>query len=561
MIRRHTSLILLLSMLGLVVAPVSAGKARQENHEAEKVDLAAIQKIKDEALKHSQVMDILSYLSDVYGPRLTGSPNVRAAQEWTEARLKSWGVDNVHLESWGPFGRGWSLSGFSADVVSPQYIPLIAYPKAWSPSTNGTVKGEPVYLDAKTEADLAKYQGKLHNAIVLISPPAAIKAHWDPQATRQSDEHLLELANSSPPAEGRGPRFPPPTAEQKAARELELAKWRMCYSEGAALVLDAARGDGGTIFVQQVTIPAPLDTPFDKRPRPWAQDAPAIVPQVAVAAEHYDRMIRMIERGVHLTLAINISSRYYDDNPMSDNLIAEIPGTDLKDQVVMLGGHFDSWHSATGATDNGAGSAVAIEAIRILKTLGLQPRRTIRLALWTGEEEGLLGSRAYVEQHFGRRILASGESFFSNQPSATPPKFELKPEQATVSAYFNLDNGSGKIRGVYMQGNEAVRPIFREWLEPFKDMGASTLSMANTGGTDHLSFDAVGIPGFQFIQDPLEYGTRTHHSNMDLYDRAQEEDLEQAAAIMASFVYNAAMRSGKLPRKPLPGQAGSVAAR
>jgi Zn-dependent M28 family amino/carboxypeptidase len=268
----------------------------------------------------------------------------------------------------------------------------------------------------------------------------------------------------------------------------------------------------------------------------------------------------MIQKGAHLTLDINIQSRFYDDDPMQYDVVAEIPGTDLKDQVVMLGGHFDSWHSGTGATDNGAGSAVAMEAIRILQSLGIKPRRTIRIGLWTGEEEGLLGSRGYVDAHFGKRIDPERRPGAPDQANATPPRFELKPEQSKISGYFNLDNGTGKVRGVYLQGNEAIAPIFREWLKPFRDMGAATLTAENTGGTDHLSFDAVGIPGFQFIQDPIEYGSRTHHSNMDVYDRIQEEDMKQAATIMAAFVYNTAMRDEQLPRKPLPGQVGAPAA-
>jgi carboxypeptidase Q len=527
---------------------------------SEKVDLETINKIKEEGLHHSRVMEILSYLSDVYGPRLTGSPNVKSAQDWTEKQLTAWGLQNVHLEAWGPFGRGWTLTGFSANVIAPQYLPIIAYPKAWSPSTNGAVRGKPVYLDAKTDADLEKYKGTLKGRIVLLDGVRPVKAHFEALGNRLTDEQLLALADAPPPGDGGGFRRPNFTPEQRAQQELLMKKWQMCYSEGAAVVLDPSRGDGGTIFVQQVTIPAPVDTPFDRRPRPWAKDAPPIVPQVSVAVEHYNRIIRMIEKGVPVELELNIASSYNDQDPMGYNVIAEIPGTDLKDQVVMLGGHFDSWQAGTGATDNGAGSAVALEAVRILQTLGIKPRRTIRIGLWTGEEEGLLGSRGYVSQHFGNRIDppragGPGGPGGAGRPDreAGPPKFELKPDQARIAGYFNLDNGTGKIRGVYMQGNEAVRTIFRQWLGPFKDMGASTLSISNTGGTDHLSFDAVGIPGFQFIQDPIEYDTRTHHSNMDVFDRAQEDDLEQAAIIMASFVYNTAMRDEMLPRKSLPG--------
>ncbi|MGH9764945.1 MAG: M20/M25/M40 family metallo-hydrolase, partial [Blastocatellia bacterium] len=428
--------------------------------------LEAIAKIKEEGQKRSHVMEILSYLTDVYGPRLTGSPNVKQAQEWVEGQLKNWGLQNVHVEPWGPFGRGWTLAGFSANVVAPQFLPMIAYPKAWSPSTDGPIKAQPVYLDAKTVADLDKYKGKLKGAIVLLDPARDVKADFEPLGERLNADKLLELADAPEPGGRGGFRRPQPTAEMKARAELQAKKWQMCYDEGAGVILEPGRGDGGTIFVQQVNIPAPPDTPFDQRPRPWASTPPKIVPQVAVAVEHYNRLIRMIEKGATPTLEVEIKSNFYDSDPMSYNLVAEIPGTDLKDQIVMLGGHFDSWQAGTGATDNGAGSAVALEAVRIIQSLGLKPRRTIRIALWTGEEEGLLGSRAYVEQHFGKRILAPGQSIFSADASSTPPKFELKPDQAKVSGYFNLDNGTGKIRGVYLQGNEAIASLFREWLAP-----------------------------------------------------------------------------------------------
>jgi carboxypeptidase Q len=546
MTRRYLTLLLFL----LLAAP----KAAIAQEPQEKIDLETINKIKEEGLKHSQVMEILSYLTDVYGPRLTGSPNIKAGQEWAKQKLNEWGLKNAHLEVWGPFGRGWSLEAFTANLIKPQFSPLIAYPKAWSPSTNGIVRGQAVYLDAKSEAELEKYKGKLKGAIVLIAPPREVKAHFEAEAKRASDERLLELANAEPQPGGPPRRFEM-TPEQRAQAELMRKKWELCYSEGAAVVLEpSARGDGGTIFVGAVTYPTPVDLPFDRRPRPWAKDAAPAIPQVVLAVEHYNRLIRLIAKGVRPELELSITSRFHDDDPNGYNVIAEIPGTDLKDEVVMLGAHFDSWHSGTGATDNAAGSAVCLEAVRILQAIAVKPRRTIRIGLWSGEEQGLLGSRAYVEQHFGKRVQpGQGEKV---------PLLELKPEHSKLAAYFNLDNGTGGIRGVYMQSNEAVRPIFRAWLAPFKVwipnsrvLSASTLSAANTGGTDHLSFDAVGLPGFQFIQDPIEYDTRTHHSNMDVYDRIQEEDMKQAAIIMASFVYNAAMRDQKLPRKTLPAQA------
>src|SRR6185369_2151215 len=471
----------------------------------------------------------------------------------------------------GPFGRGWSLEGFSANLIKPNYAPLIAYPKAWSPATNGVVRGQPVFFDAKTDADFEKYKGKLKGAIVLLTEAREVKAHYEALGHRQTDEELLRLADADPQGPGGpgGPRGFRMTDEQRAAQALLLKKWLMIQEEGAALVLEPGRGDGGTLFVQSANLSYPQDTPADKRKNVRDKDATMVVPQVVVAVEHYNRIIRMLQRGAAVQLEFNVASKFHDQDLMSYNVVAEIPGTDLKDEVVMLGAHFDSWHTGTGATDNAAGSAVCMEAVRILQSLGLKPRRTIRIGLWSGEEEGLLGSRAYVAEHFGKRLggdqrFGGGPPPAGAQPPAepqAPPQFELKPEHEKVAGYFNLDNGTGKIRGIYMQGNEEVRSIFRAWFAPFKEMvGTSkdnayaTLSIANTGGTDHLSYDAVGLPGFQFIQDQIEYETRTHHSNMDVYDRIQEDDMKQASTIMAAFVYNTAMRDKKLPRKPLPGQ-------
>jgi hypothetical protein len=590
----------------------------------EKVDLDMVAKIKQEGLERSQVMETISFLTDVHGPRLTASPLTRAAGEWTRSKLTEWGLENARLEPWGPFGRGWTLEGFTANMVEPTFSPLIAYPKAWSRSTPKSVRGEPVYLEAANEAELEKYRGKLHRAIVLLSGPRDVNALFDPPARRQTEESLLALANadvsaprsfrwaapgganapsSSSTAGGPG-RPSSSTSEQRAALALQSKKWQMIYDEGAAVVLEPGRGDGGTLFVGSATLPTRAGASGESRGggpdssssrRPWAKDAPDIVPQVVVAVEHYNRIIRMLKKGSPVKLEIDIASRYHDEDLMSFNVVAEIPGTDLKDEIVMLGGHFDSWHSGTGATDNAVGCGVSLEAVRILRALSVKPRRTIRLALWTGEEQGLLGSRAYVAEHFGRSITparsappaaaASAENAAAKegaqpepgaakpQAEATPQgassggggaagasssprttKYELKPDHAKFSAYFNLDNGTGKVRGVYLQNNEALRPIFRAWLAPFADLGAATISQANTGGTDHLSFDAIGLPGFQFIQDPLEYDSRTHHSSMDVYDRVQEDDMKQASIIMASFVYHAAMRDEKLPRKPLVGE-------
>src|SRR5262245_9669686 len=536
-----------------VMAPIAAvlifclAASAQVAH-VEKIDLEMVKKIREEGLQRSQVMETLSWLTDVHGPRLTNSPQYKRASEWARGRLTEWGLQNASLEAWGPFGRGWSLEGFTANIVKPDFIPLIAYPKACSPSANGVVRGQVVYLDAKTVGDLEKYKGKLKGAIVLVPPSRDVLAHFRPEGTRMTDEELLAMANADPPTPGgggfrRGGLGP----EQRAAMELNSKKWQMVYDEGAAVALDIGRGDGGTIFVQSAAMPAPVDASFDRRPRPWAPDA-KLIPQASLAAEHYNRIVRMVSKGVPVELEVQIAAKYQDQDLMGYNVIAEIPGSDLKDEIVMVGGYFDSWHSGTGATDNGAGSAVAMEVVRILQSLGVKPRRTIRIGLWGGEEQGLIGSRAHVDKHYASR-QAPGPS--AGQQGQQAP-IMLKPAHEKFSAYFNLDNGTGKIRGVYLQGNEAVRPIFRAWLEPFRDLGASTLTSRNTGGTDHLSFDGVGLPGFQFIQDEIEYDTRTHHSNMDVYDRIQAEDMKQASVIIAAFVYNAAMRDEKLPRKPPP---------
>jgi hypothetical protein len=550
MFKRYVTVLLVVATLG-----ASSPAARAQTPE-EKFNVDVINKIKEEGLKRSQLMEILSYLTDVQGARLTNSPNIRAAQQWAKQKLAGWGLQNARLEAW-QFGRGWSLESFSAGMIKPYYVPLIAYPKAWSPSTNGALRGKPVLFDATTPADLDRYKGKLKGAIVLLSPPREVKAHFEPLATRESDEGLLKLANIEPPATAGGGRVFSP--EQRAEREFLNKKWEMIYAEGPALVLEPSRGDGGTVFVQGATLSYPADTPDDKRKTVRDKDAPPVIPQVVVAVEQYNRIVRIMASSAPVELELNVSAKYHDQDLASHNVVAEIPGTDLKDEVVMLGAHFDSWHAGTGATDNGAGSAVCMEAIRILQTLGLKPRRTIRIGLWSGEEQGLLGSRAYVDEHFGKRLGPEprfGEQQASGQTATPRPpvQLELKPDHQKLAGYFNLDNGTGKIRGVYMQGNEAVRPIFRAWLAPFKDMGAATLTVSNTGGTDHLSFDRVGLPGFQFIQDEIEYDTRTHHSNMDVFDRIQEDDMKQAAVIMAAFVYNTAMRDQKLPRKPLPGE-------
>jgi carboxypeptidase Q len=516
----------------------------------EKIDTAVIAKIKNEGMNNSKVMETLSYLSDVYGPRLTGSPEFKEAADWAKKKLEEMGLQNVAFETW-KFGKGWSMKNFSAEMTEPRVLPLIAYPKGWSPSTKGMVRGDAVYLDAKTDGDLEQYKGKLKGAIVLTSEPRELKAHFTADADRLTVEDLLKLANADMPR-GRGRVGRRDTSAFRILRErFAQARKRMefCRQEGAAIVVETSQGDDGTLFVQAATVPQSVNSPTDRRINPYDEDAPKIPVQIVVAAEHYNRIVRMIQKGRRITLAINLEAEFYDDQP-GMNIVGEIPGSDLKDEVVMIGGHFDSWHGATGATDNGTGSASCIEAMRILETLGLKPRRTIRIALWGGEEDGLLGSKEYVARHFGQRDTAQGSAL---------GEIVRKPEYEKLYVYFNNDNGTGKVRGVYMQGNEATRPIFRAWLGPFADMDASTLTIENTGGTDHLSFDAIGLPGFQFLQDNIDYETRTHHSNMDVFDRVQENDLKQASVIMAAFAYEAAMRDGSFPHKPIPQTGGSRA--
>jgi hypothetical protein len=523
-----------------------------------------VQRIRDEALNRSQVMQTLSHLTNVIGPRLTGSPAMRRANEWTRDRLTEWGLANAKLEPWGAFGRGWVLRRFTAEAVEPQPFPLNAYPKAWSPATVGPLAGEVVYVDAKDEQGLQKYKGQLRGKIVLNGVLRDPAAHFEPEGTRRTEKDLLELANAADPESA--PRRPRGGPELRETFRFNAVKLNFYQDEGVALVLDPSRGDGGNIFVQSASVPQPL--PADPRAmaallerapdaprqtRAWDKAAPKFAPQVVLSVEHYNRLARMTQAGERVRASFQIDAQFLDADPTSYNTVAEIPGTDLKDEVVMLGAHLDSWHGGTGATDNAAGVAVAMEAVRIIKALGLQPRRTIRVALWSGEEQGLLGSRAYVEQHFGK--------FETPQPSAQPapgraPRGRLltKPEYEKFSAYYNLDNGTGRVRGVYMQGNEGVRGHFRRWLAPFADLGAQTLTLSNTGSTDHVPFDNIGLPGFQFIQDAVEYNTRTHHSTQDTYERIQADDMKQASAVMAAFAYQTAMLDERLPRKPLPGQ-------
>jgi carboxypeptidase Q len=515
----------------LLIAAVGAIAISAPLVAEETVDLDAVHRIRTEALQNSQVMEHLFYLTDVNGSRLTNSPGFFIAADWVVKRLGEWGI-GARQEKWGPFGRGWTYTRFSAQMLEPQSTPLIGAPLAYTPGTNGRVAGDAVIVAIASEGDFAKYKGTLKGKIVLLGPGRDLQMSLQPLGARRSDSDLAALAQAPDAAGGRG-QAPPGAAAiggrqggpggGNANQQFQRALNKFLADEGAAVVVrpGAGRSEGGTVFAQGGGSRDLKD--------------PVPPPMAVLTPEHYNRIARLLDHKIPVKLEFDIDARFVDDRTDSVNVIGEIPGGRKRDEVVMIGAHLDSWHSGTGATDNAAGSAVMIEVMRILKTLNLRLDRTVRLALWSGEEQGILGSRAYVAEHFAAR-----------------EDMKLKPEHARLSGYFNVDNGSGKIRGIYLQGNDAMRPIFEAWLKPFEDVGASTISIRNTGGTDHLSFDAVGLPGFQFIQDPLEYDSRTHHSNMDVYDRVQRADMMQMSAIVASFVYNAANRDALLPRKPLP---------
>jgi carboxypeptidase Q len=605
--RRSTRFTQTIAFIALTALPGAFAQTPPPESPAKETD--AIARIRDEGLNHSQAMEILSHLTEVIGPRLTASPSLKRANEWTRDTMASWGMTNAHLEAWGPFGRGWTLKRFSAEIVEPQAIPLIGCPNAWSPGFDRPFVGDVVFLDVRTNADLEKYKGKLSGAIVLASPVREVQPRFEPLAARLQETNLLRLANAAqtPTLGGRtnsmrgGVRRPgpgamarnrpnaspgigsdtgtnaPPSGSAPGSRRFaggprgrppQGRYLSFLAKEGAALVVNASSlGDGGTYFVAAASVPMPdvgASFSLTNMPRVWATNVTAVPPQITLATEDYNRIVRMTQQGLKLKMAVDLQVQFHPEDLMSYNTVAEIPGTDLQKEVVMLGAHLDSWHAGTGATDDGVGVAAVMEAARILKVLNLQARRTIRVGLWSGEEQGLLGSKAYVTEHFGyytntppTRPLRAPKDETDNEPAAERSATNSAPVRRLVrqhdydklSAYFNLDNGAGRIRGIYMQGNEALRPLFRGWLEPFRDLAAETITVANTAGTDHLSFDAVGLPGFQFIQDPLDYGSRTHHSNEDVLDRIQPEDLKQISVILAAFAYDAANLDQKLPRK------------
>ncbi len=490
----------------------------------EPVDHEAVMRIREEGFERSKLMDTLWWLTDRYGPRLTNSPQERRASRWAKERFESFGLANAAVEPWGEFGLGWSFERCAVEMLEPIYTPLIAYPKAWTGGLSAPVRGVPVLVNAETVADLEKYKGQLAGKIVLSGRVREVPSPFDPLAERYDDADLKDIYEVGEPKSSTPSPRADRRAEWRARREIAEKLRTMLKEEGAACVVES---DGGSYRDYGVVMAAGGGSRDPKEER--------ALPQVVISTEQFNRIARLLEHDEKVELAVDVRTTFYDEDLQGYNVVAEIPGTDLSGELVILGAHFDSWHAATGTTDNGIGSAVVMEAIRLVKAAGLEPRRTIRACLWTGEEQGLLGSAGYCETHYG--------------DSKTQ---EFKDEHARVAAYFNLDNGAGRIRGVYCQGNAACRPIFEAWLEPFHDLGATTVTIKDTGGTDHLSFDRFGLPGFQFIQDPLDYGTRTHHTNMDTYERVHEMDVKQAAVIMASFAYHAAMREQKLPRKPLP---------
>ena len=510
------------------------------------VDLDLITRIRLEAFHNSKVMETLSELTDHIGPRLTNSPNMRKANAWTRDQLTKWGMENAHLEAWGPFGRGWSYEVSTTRMTAPDTAELIVLPKAFTPGTDGPVRGNVVRARISSVDDFEKYRGKLKGHIVLLGEPRQLEPHGEVQMKRFDDKELAELSQFK-----IGERRQYDAAALRRRFQFLPALNKFLNEEQPAVVIEPSRppGDGGTVFVQGGGS--------------YKKDEPAGPPYLVMNTEHWGRIARLLDRNVAVEMEVNVKAAFYDDDPFGYNTIAEIPGSDsaLKDEVVMIGAHLDSWQGGTGATDNGAGSAVMMEVMRILKAVGASPRRTVRIALWSGEEQGLYGSKGYVKEHFGARAPSTDPAdkdlpdFMQRSKGAV----ETKPEHGKISVYFNVDSGTGKIRGVHLQENAAVAPIFQQWMEPFRDLGMTTLTMRNESGSDFLSFDEVGIPGFEFLQDEIEYDSRTHHSNMDVYERIQKEDLMQASAIVASFVYQAAMRDEMLPRKPMPEPAKSEA--
>jgi len=536
-------------------APTPVDPYAEVQPATETLDLNMYQRIRDEGLNHSHVMEFATALMDGIGARLTGSPNLAKANEWTRDTLTKIGLENAHLEDWGEFGLGWQQLNTWARMVTPDTAVLIVQATPWSPATPGPVTGDVVFVSIQDEKDFDQYKGKLAGKIVLFGAMREVPPVDKPLFERYSDKDLEDIAEF-PVSDNAGGLTPEMQARMKARMERNrmIDKIAQFFAdEKVAAVIEPSRdgknggGSGGTIFD---------DNGATLGRTPYLAEKRVKIPVVVAAIESYGRLYRLTQAKAPVSVEVDVDTKFTGEHEHGYDTIAEIPGTDpkLKDQVVMLGGHLDSWIAGTGATDNGAGTIVAMEAVRILKALDVKPRRTIRIALWTGEEEGIFGSKGYVKQHFGSAALSTAPDQLALPEfmrRATGP-LEVKPEQKLISAYFNVDNGTGKIRGIYTQGNAAIAPIFAQWIAPLKDLGVTTVTLRNTGGTDHLSFDAVGIPGFQFIQDMLDYESRTHHSNEDVVERLQPADLKQIATVEAIFVYNAAQRDQMMPRKPLP---------
>ena len=503
---------------------------------AEDVDWETVSLIRDEGFQRSQVEETLRHLTDSIGPRLTGSPSLVEANEYTRDRLAEWGLEDARLEEWGPFGRGWSFTRASVHMTAPRGTPLSALPKAWTPGTKGAVSGEAIRVTLSSDDDLDTWRGKLKSKVLFLSDPRTASDPDGVEFRRYSDDELVEREE-----------FPIPSGRRRDFRAGARKRWefsrklnRFLENEGVVATVDISSRDAGIVRVGAGGSRQPGES--------------VGVTALVMSAEHYNLVTRLLKEDQTVNLEIEVKARFHDDDLMAYNTIAEIPGSDKADELVMVGAHLDSWHAAGGSNDNGAGTVVAMEAVRILKALGITPRRTIRIGLWTGEEQGLLGARAHVAKHFASRPEPEDEEVRKQPRFLWPTQWPIdyKSAHAKFQAYFNLDNGSGKIRGVYTQSNLALNPIFEAWLEPLHDLGATTVTNRNTGGTDHQAFDAVSLPGFQFIQDGLDYFSRTHHTNLDHFDHARIEDLKQASVVMATFIYQAAMREEQLPRKPKP---------
>jgi carboxypeptidase Q len=525
---------------------------------SEKIDYEALSKIKEQGLQpqNSKVMEISSWLTDVYGPRLTGSPATQKAGEWAVGKMKEWGLQNVALEKWPDqtlFPRGWSNDKFYMAATAPQAFPIPGTPTGWTPGTNGLVRGEVILVSEIAEADVRKYAGQLKGKWVLTQAAPDVAAFWTAPATRNTPDELQQMELAPPLRPEFGVAAPIP------GRLGGPGGGRGQFGASAFNRLDFFRTEGALGTISTTVRGHGVYVISGNRSADPAQTLPGVV----VPAEQYGRLARMLEKNLPVTVEADIQNTYYP-NPVMFNVVGELRGSDKADEVVMLGAHFDSWHASTGATDNAAGSAAMMEAMRILKESGVRLRRTVRIGLWTGEEQGLFGSAQYVSAHFGSRAVipapATPPAESTAQAAAaggrggrgTLGPLETKPEHAKLAGYFNIDNGTGAIRGVYLQGNDAVAPIFREWIEPFRSLGMAYLTIRNTGGTDHQSYDRVGLPGFQFIQDDIEYNTYTHHTNLDSYERLQPADMMKNATIAAAFAYLAANRDEMLPRKPLP---------